>query len=242
VLVPAGDLAELARSCWLIVSVCPPAAAREVAESVAAAGFQGVYLDANAISPNHMDGIARRLHGGGATVVDGGLVGPPPRRPGTTRLYLSGARPAVTDVAAVFAGTSLAPVVLPGAVGQASALKLAYASYNKISYLLAAQSAALASAHGVLPQLLELGGQLLAQSPLGDPDRLRSAGPRAWRWGPEMREIAETYSAAGLAPELALVAERLLARWSAHKDDPEVPLDRLIADLAGRADAAGEPA
>jgi hypothetical protein len=46
-----------------------------------------------------------------------------------------------------------------------------------------------------------------------------------------MREIAEACAAAGLTPDLALVAEQLLARWYAHKDDANVPLDRLIADL-----------
>jgi hypothetical protein len=83
----------------------------------------------------------------------------------------------------------------------------------------------------VLPELFELAGGQLADTPLGNPDRLRSAAPRAWRWGPEMHEIAETYAAAGLRPDLALVAQQLLARWDAHKDDPTVPLDQLIADL-----------
>jgi len=230
-LTPAADLATLTGSCWLVISLCPPANAAAVADAVAATGFSGVYLDANAISPTRSESIARALARGGATTVDGGVVGPPPQRPGTTRLYLSGPQPAAADVAAVFARTALAPTVLPGPVGQASALKLAFASYNKITYLLAAQAAALADAHDVLPQLFELTGEQLADTPLGDPDRLRGAAPRAWRWGPEMREIAEACTAAGLTPDLALTAERLLARWDAHKDDPHVPLERLIADL-----------
>jgi 3-hydroxyisobutyrate dehydrogenase-like beta-hydroxyacid dehydrogenase len=230
-LTPAADLATLTGSCWLVISLCPPANAGAVADAVAATGFTGIYLEANAISPSHSGSIARALAGGGATTVDGGVVGPPPQRPGTTRLYLSGPQPAAADVAAVFARTALAPTVLPGPVGQASALKLAFASYNKITYLLGAQAAALADAHDVLPQLFELAGEHLADTPLGHPDRLRSAAARAWRWGPEMREIAEACTAAGLMPDLALVAEQLLARWSAHKDDPHVPLDRLIADL-----------
>jgi 3-hydroxyisobutyrate dehydrogenase-like beta-hydroxyacid dehydrogenase len=232
-LVPAADLATLTRSCWLIISLCPPANAAAVADAVAAAGFTGVYLDANAISPRRSESIAQALALRGATTLDGGVVGPPPRRPGTTRLYLSGPQPAAADVAAVFADTALTPTVLPGPVGQASALKLAFASYNKITYLLAAQAAALANAHNVLPELFKLTGEQLADTPLGSPDRLRSAAPRAWRWGPEMREIADACAAAGLTPDLALVAEQLLARWDAHKDDANVPLDRLIADLTG---------
>src|SRR5580698_791243 len=44
-------LAELVRSAEVIMSVCPPHAALDTARQVAAAGFGGLYLDANAISP-----------------------------------------------------------------------------------------------------------------------------------------------------------------------------------------------
>ena len=67
----------------MILSICPPHAALEVARS--AAGFDGVYVDANAISPLRAQEIAA-LH---PRFVDGGIVGGPPREPGTT-LYLSG--------------------------------------------------------------------------------------------------------------------------------------------------------
>ncbi|MCW2506424.1 MAG: hypothetical protein JWO79_4708, partial [Actinomycetia bacterium] len=192
-LIPVPDLAAMAGACWLIVSVCPPAAAREVADLVAATAFTGIYLDANAISPQHAREIAASLSG--AQVVDGGIVGPPPRRTGATTLYLSGPGEAAAEVARVFAATALTPAVLGGPVGQASALKLAFASYNKLSYVLAAQAAGLAAAHGVLPDLLELTARKLPETPLGDPARLVTAAPRAWRWGPEMREIAEACQA-----------------------------------------------
>jgi 3-hydroxyisobutyrate dehydrogenase-like beta-hydroxyacid dehydrogenase len=235
------DLAAMAESCWLIVSVCPPAAAGEVAGLVAAESFAGVYLEANAISPGRARTIAGLVAGAGAQVVDGGIVGPPPRRPGTTRLYLSGPEPATSEVAAVFAPTALAATVLAGPVGQASALKLAFASYNKISQVLAAQAAGLAAAHGVLGELLDLAAQTLPDTPLGRPDRLVSAAARAWRWGPEMREIADACAAAGLAPEMALAAAALLGRWDAHKDDPDVTLEQLLADLATPAFRPGPP-
>ena len=228
---PAADLAVLAASCDLIISVCPPAAAVDVARSVAAVSFTGIYLDANAISPDHSREIAALLGERGATVVDGGIVGPPPQRAGTTRLYLSGPEPAVEYVRDVFTGTAIAPTVLPGPVGRASALKLAFASYNKISYVLAAQSCALAADHGVLDELLELTAEALPGTPLGRPEQLVTAGPRAWRWAPEMQEVAAACVGAGIPPELAMAAAALLERWSAHKDDAEVTLDQLISDL-----------
>ena len=228
---PAADLAALAGTCDLIISVCPPAAALDVARAVAATPFTGTYLDANAISPDHARQVADLLGAGSAAVVDGGIVGSPPRQGGGTRLYLSGPEAAVESVRDLFDGTALTPIVLPGEVGQASALKLAFASYNKISYILAAQACALADGNGVLDELLELTAEALPCTPLGGPGRLLTAGPRAWRWGPEMDEIAQACAAVGVSPELARTAALLLDRWSVHKDDPKVTLDQLLADL-----------
>jgi hypothetical protein len=50
-LVDAGTLAELCRTCSVIVSICPPEAAEAVAAEVAVCAFAGIYLDANAIAP-----------------------------------------------------------------------------------------------------------------------------------------------------------------------------------------------
>ncbi|MCD7438276.1 DUF1932 domain-containing protein [Streptomyces lincolnensis] len=227
----AASMAELTARCGLVLSVCPPAAALDVARQVAATGFDGVYVDANAVSPRRMEQIAETLAGSGATLVDGGITGPPPRTTGTTRLYLSGDAPAVEPVRALFAGTLLTPVVLDGPVGRASALKLAFAAYNKISYALAAEASALAADHGVLDDLRDLTAQSLPGTPLAAPDGLAGAGPKAWRWEPEMREIAETWRDSGLPGTFADAAARTFARWEEHKDAPTVTSDRLIADL-----------
>jgi 3-hydroxyisobutyrate dehydrogenase-like beta-hydroxyacid dehydrogenase len=226
-----ADMAVLAASCSLIVSVCPPAAAVEVASLVAGSGFTGVYLEANAISPARAQYIAGLLGERGVTTVDGGIVGPPPRRPGATRLYLSGPEPAVQRVRELFAGSWLAPVVLSGPVGRASALKLAFAAYNKLSYVLAAQAYALASGYAVVDELTELAKETLPDTPFGQPDRLASAAARAWRWEPEFREIADACAAAGLPTDLVAAAGAMLERWKDHKDADSTTLDELIADL-----------
>ncbi|OLZ74612.1 hypothetical protein AV521_03050 [Streptomyces sp. IMTB 2501] len=105
----AADLTELAERCAIVLSVCPPAAAPDVAASVAAAGFRGVYVDANAVSPQRMGEIGVLFTGVPVTLVDGGITGPPPRTRGTTRLYLSGEPEAVASVSALFDGTLLTP-------------------------------------------------------------------------------------------------------------------------------------
>ncbi|MFJ8111796.1 DUF1932 domain-containing protein [Streptomyces sp. NPDC096132] len=228
---PAGSLEELAATCEVVLSVCPPAAALEVAGQVAATGFRGVYVDANAVSPERMAEISAVFEGGGATVVDGGITGPPPRRPGSTRLYLSGDDRAVARVSALFDGTALTPFPLAGPIGRASALKLSFAAYNKISYALAAHAAALADGHGVLDDLLDLAAHLLPGTPLAAPERLAGAGPKAWRWEPEMREIARASRSAGVPAVFAEAAAETFARWEAHKDDETVTGARLVADL-----------
>ncbi|WP_329344486.1 DUF1932 domain-containing protein [Streptomyces sp. NBC_01352] len=233
-LLPAGSMAELTAECTLLLSVCPPAAALDVARQTAAAGFEGVYVDANAVSPRRMAQIAEALHGTGATLVDGGITGPPPREAGTTRLYLSGDDTVVSGVRALFDATLLTPVVLAGPVGRASALKLAFAAYNKISYALAAEACALAEDHGVLEDLLDVAAHLLPDTPLARPEQLASAGPRAWRWEPEMREIAEAWRGSGLTGSFADAAADTFERWHAHKDDRSVTSGQLLADLIGR--------
>jgi 3-hydroxyisobutyrate dehydrogenase-like beta-hydroxyacid dehydrogenase len=221
---------ELA-TCEVILSVCPPAAALEVAHQVAGTGFTGCYLDANAISPRHSAEIATVLET--ATVVDGGIVGPPPRRPGTTRLYLSGPEDAVARVEALFTDTGVVPVAVAGPIGAASALKLAFATYNKVSTLLAAQAHALARHHGVDTHLRELAAAVLPATPLAAPDGLTAAARKAWRWAPEMHEIADTCRAADLPADLLVAAETFLEHWRQHKDDADVTLDQLLDALSG---------
>ena len=70
----------------VILSICPPHSARDVARSVRA--FRGIYVDANAISPATSREVRALVPH--ADFVDGGIIGPPPTAPGSTRLYLSG--------------------------------------------------------------------------------------------------------------------------------------------------------
>jgi 3-hydroxyisobutyrate dehydrogenase-like beta-hydroxyacid dehydrogenase len=125
----AGSLAALLRQSDVVACVCPPDAALDVARQVAAHGFGGTYLDANAVAPATARAIGEIVEKAGARFVDGGIVGPPPARPGTTRLYLSG--PEAGPVGALFAGTTLEAIALDGPPGAASALKMAYAAWTK---------------------------------------------------------------------------------------------------------------
>jgi 3-hydroxyisobutyrate dehydrogenase-like beta-hydroxyacid dehydrogenase len=189
-----GTVAELARQADVILSVCPPHAALEVARS--AAGFRGVYVDANAVSPASAREVAEVVTAAGASFVDGGIIGPPPGSPGTTRLYLSGAGAA--GVAALFAGTPLAAVAVGEEWGQASALKMAYAAWTKGTAALLLAIRALARAEAVEEALLAEWRMSQPALPGRCESAATSAAAKAWRWISEMEEIAAAMSAHGL--------------------------------------------
>ena len=219
-----GDLDALLGGVDLVVSVCPPDAAVTVAEAVARAGFTGVYLDANAISPENARRIEMLF---GERMVDGGIIGPPALRAGTTRLYLSGHRACGT--AALFAAGPLDAVALDGPIGAASALKMCYAAFTKGSAALLLAVRALAQAEKVSDALLDE----WATSQPGLAERSEAAAranaAKAWRFVAEMREIARTFEAAGLPGGFHEAAALLYSRLAPLKDQ-----DAALAEVTAR--------
>jgi len=184
-----APLAELLDSCEVVLSICPPHAALDVARSCA--GYSGIYCDANAISPETARAVARVV---GGRVVDGGIVGGPPREPGT-RLYLSGGPAA--EVAALFDGTPLEPIVVGEQISTASALKMCYAAWTKGSAALLLTVAEAAERLGVADVLRAEWERSLPELPARLERATRSADAKGWRWVGEMREIEATFRAAG---------------------------------------------
>jgi 3-hydroxyisobutyrate dehydrogenase-like beta-hydroxyacid dehydrogenase len=202
-----GSLASIAAESDVIMSVCPPTAALEVARLVSAAGFRGTYLDANAVSPATAGEVAAAVSP--ARYVDGGIIGSPPVRPGTTRLYLSG--PETSAVAGLFAGSVLDARVLGSGPYAASALKMSYAAWTKGSAALLLAARELAQAEGVDSDLL---GEWEISQPglLGRWERAEaSREEKGWRWTGEMTEIAASMRADGLTDGFHLAAAQVFA-------------------------------
>lgn len=217
------DIAVALDGADVVLAICPPANAEDVAQAVA--GYTGVYVEANAIAPARTRQIAALLSS--ARVVDGGIIGEPPLRAGTTRLYLSGAAAGVPEL---FEGSTLETVVLSGEIGQASALKMAYASYQKISRALAAVAHALARGYRV-EEALAREADLLRSFPLAETAQFPGVAAKAWRWGPEMREIADTLSGVGLPDDLALGAAAVFDRWTSAKGEDGLDVQAVLAML-----------
>lgn len=208
-----GTLESLAAESEIVLSVCPPGIAEQVAHAVATAGFDGLYVEANAIAPARAERIARET---GLRVVDGGIVAKT-----TINLYLSGGDDDVETVAELFDGSDVVPMPLPGGIGAASALKLAFGGWNKIGVLLAAQAYAIARAYGVAEALAEEGVSA---------EGIPRAGPKAWRWVSELEEIAATCAALELSEGLGKAAADVCRLWEGQRGRrPE--LSELLDDL-----------
>ncbi|MYT77519.1 3-hydroxyisobutyrate dehydrogenase [Streptomyces sp. MnatMP-M77] len=223
-------LAELLDRSDIVISLCPPAFAEDLARDVAGYRFAGVYVEANAINPERAQRIAALLEPA-ATVVDGGVVGSPPVRGKTPTLYLSGPVGETERIEALFADTAVRTAVLGTKVGQASALKLSYASFQKTSRVLVALAVGMAREHGVDQELIEVASRR-TDSYLSEPQYVAKTAARAWRWGPELEEAADALAAAGLPPEMLRAAASTLARWHEVKDDSALTLTDALDRLA----------
>jgi 3-hydroxyisobutyrate dehydrogenase-like beta-hydroxyacid dehydrogenase len=217
----AGTVAALVGASDVVLSVCPPHAALDVARSVAGHRFRGLYVDGNAVSPATSRAIAQIVEAAGATYVDGGIIGPPPDKPGSTRLYLSGA--AAERVKALFAGGPLEAIVLAGDLTAASAIKMSYAAWTKGSQALIMAVRALATAEGVDEALLAEWHRSQPDLPKRSENAAKGTARKAWRWVGEMDEIAATFAADGLPDGFHRAASELYRRMAIYKDAAAPP-------------------
>ncbi len=224
-------LDEALRQSELVLSVCPPHAAMDVAQEVAKQKFGGIYVDANAVSRTTAEQIGEIVTRSGAKFVDGGIIGSPVKQSGTTRLYLSGER--AEEVAELFAKSMLDARPIGDAPGAASALKVAYAAWTKCSDALLLGIRAYAAHEGVDAALLE---EWRISQPQLEKRCERAAAvatPKAWRYVGEMEEIAGAFENAGLTGGFHKAAAELCARLGSFKDrtDPAPTIAEVIASL-----------
>jgi 3-hydroxyisobutyrate dehydrogenase-like beta-hydroxyacid dehydrogenase len=235
------SLAALVTEADILLSVLVPARALEVAGTVAGViaetGADLLYVDCNAIAPATVRQAESLVLAAGGRFADAGIIGPPPRTPGTTRIYASGPDAAAL---AVLVEDGLDIRVIGSESGQASGLKMCYAALTKgltalgTELLIAAQQMGLADA-------------LRAEQEQSIPDVLAwldrsipSMPPKAYRWVGEMEEIAATFADLGLTPNILLgaadiyrmVEDTPIGRESPETRDKSRGLDGTIAALA----------
>lgn len=208
------SLERLVADSDIILSVCPPHSAEDVARDVAGFGFGGIFVEANAINPERTRHIETIVTGAGAQFVDGGIIGGPAWQEGSgTRLYLSGSEAA--GIAELFAGSPLEAIVISRKTGAASALKMSYAAYTKGSTALLTAILGVAEKEGVRAELeAQWGAEFTQQTHR----RVTANTAKAWRFEGEMREIASTFEGAGLPGGFHQGAAEVFHRLAEFKD------------------------
>ncbi len=195
-----ADLDALVSEAELVLSIMPPESAPQVAGDVAEAmrraDARPVYADCNAVSPDTARAIAKTIQGAGAEYVDGGIIGHPPGKSDMpARLYVSGARAALLTG---IHGGGIDVRHCGAEIGDASAVKMCYASVTKGTNTL--HTAALIAA-----ERLGVGELVRSEFEYSAPavfQRMTAMVPRlpvdAARWIGEMIEIAQTYESVGV--------------------------------------------
>lgn len=209
-LIGTSSFAEAVRAAEVVLCSCAPQGAVDIAVQVGEAGFDGMYIEANPLSPTSLREAQAAVHQ--ATFVDAGVVGPPPvGGPSPTHLMLSGS--AAEQAAELWAGTAVTPMVVGAEPGAASAAKSSYALYNKGKAALAVLAFQLAEKHGVTDALTaqQVRADAGSLKDPGLPEQLRSV---AWRWGPEFDELAETLDDAGLEGDAARALRQVWTKLS----------------------------
>jgi len=215
----------------IFLSIVPPNQAAPLASRMAgrykAAGTRPIYIDLNAVSPQTAAEVARILEPSGAIFVDGGIIGGPPK--GNDRgpiFYVSGP---VGDSLSILNRFGLVTKELAGGIGAASALKMSYAGLTKGIIALGASMILAAKRAGVDDALFaEFGGsqaEMLARLRKAIPDML----PKAYRWVPEMREIADFIGRDMPESEIYGGMAELYAKIAADRDGEQ----SLVRTLTG---------
>ena len=227
-----GTVAELVKASEIVLSVCPPHLAEAVAGEVAQLGFAGVYVEANAISPDRTRAIQRIVEDAGAHYVDGGIIGGPAwTREAKTHMYLSG--PRAQEVAACFEGSPLLTPVISERIGAASALKMGYAAFTKGTTALLTAILGMVEREGVRAELARQWGDAFTEQTVR---RVCANTAKAWRFVGEMREIAATFRGAGLPGGFHEAAAEVYERLEAFKDHDEPPAIESVLEALLRRD------
>jgi 3-hydroxyisobutyrate dehydrogenase-like beta-hydroxyacid dehydrogenase len=220
-----GSMQNLVASCDMLLSILNPGAAVDNARTAAAAmqatGHRPVFVDCNAIAPQTMHEIDGIIRAAGGDCIDAGIVGPPPRGRASMHFYVSGRSAAL---AAQLASERVDVRILSDRIGDASALKMCYASYSKAAVALGVEMLVAARRLGVGDAL----DRELRETATDNLDwilrRLETTPPKAYRWVPEMLEIAKTFEGAGMTPRMLLGAADvygMIAATALGRESPE---------------------
>lgn len=220
-----GTMQKLVATCDIVLSILNPAAAVDNARAAAAAmksaGRRITFVDCNAVAPQTAREIDRIIRDAGGSCIDGGIIGPPPRGKASMRLYVSGPG---AGLMTALATPGIDIRVMSERIGDASAIKMCYAAYTKGAVALGVEMLMAARRLGVDAALdRELLGSA-ADNRNWVLSRCAVMPPKAYRWVPEMLEIAKTFEGVELTPRILLGAAdmyEMIAQTPLGRESPE---------------------
>ena len=224
-LIDLGSIEKLTGKCEVILSIMNPAAALdfagEVAQALEATRSKPLLVDCNAIAPGTLQAINAKISAAGGRCVDASIIGAPPRGKSSISFYVSGKdAPQLEQIAT----PQIRVRVLSDRLGDASAIKMCYGAINKGMIAMVLELLIVARRLGVETALVAQ----LKETHADIYDRMMGAlpvmPPKAYRWVPEMLQIAQTFEAAGLTPRIfqgAADMYEFVAATQLGKETPE---------------------
>jgi len=220
-----GSMQNVIETCDVVLSILNPAAAVDNARAAAAAmkatGRRCLFVDCNAVAPQTAHEIDAIIRAVGGECVDAGIIGPPPRGKASMRMYVSG--PQAAQLSALTGG-GINVRVMSERIGDASAIKMCYASYTKGAVALGVEMLMAARRLGVDDALDRELQESAADNRQWVLSRTTVMPPKAYRWVPEMLEIAKTFEGVNLTPRILLGAAdmyEMIAQTALGKESPE---------------------
>jgi 3-hydroxyisobutyrate dehydrogenase-like beta-hydroxyacid dehydrogenase len=212
-----------------VLSIVPPAEAiplaKRLAPFLAKSTKKPVYIDLNAINPDTAMMVAMIVEPTGATFVDGGIIGGPPRAGYDGPVYyVSGSEARRAEALAPF-GLKIGVLDAPGCA--ASALKMSYAGITKglialgSSMILAAERAGISDA--LRAELGASQANLLTGFARSIPDMFG----KAYRWVDEMKEIAAFTGDNRPENDIYAAIAQLYARLGRDFSGPQAEIETL---------------
>ncbi|MEO7725725.1 MAG: DUF1932 domain-containing protein [Burkholderiales bacterium] len=239
-----GSVEQLVSTVDVIISVLDPAhavtKAREVAAAIKATGKKIMFVNGNAVAPRtaqEIDGIIREA---GGACVDGSILRVTTRE-GKSELRLYVAGPEAAELTQI--NDEILKIRVVGEkVGNASALKMCYGAFTKGALALGVELLLASHKLGVAE---EVAAEFEDTQPevykwiLG---RTIGMAPKAYRYVPEMLEVATTFEDAGMTRRMLEGAAdmfAMLAKTPLAKESPEESKEKgrtgqaIVKALAG---------
>lgn len=225
-----GSVEKLVATCDIVLSVLDPAAAvtkaREVAAAIKATGRKIIFVNGNAVAPrtaHEIDGIIRAA---GGYCVDGSILRVTSKGKSELRLYVSGPE---ASVLTQITDEILKIRVVGEKIGNASALKMCYGAFTKGALALGMELLLAGHKLGISEELAAEFEDTQGEVYKWILGRTIGMAPKAYRYVPEMLEVATTFEDVGMTPRMMQGAAEMfemLAKTPLAAETPEESKER----------------